>query len=85
MNGKVLCKDQMPREKLGEENRIGTAAIGILSVAKQSDVSFEIRNLNSSMDKFAFFADALTDYEIREIYNSSKSWCPLNAGTQRWK
>jgi len=37
------------------------------------------------MDKFAFFVNALTDYEISEIYNSSKSWCPLNAGTQRWK
>lgn len=37
------------------------------------DARFEIRNLNGRMDQFAFFADALTDYEIREIYNSSKS------------
>jgi len=34
---------------------------------------FEIRNLNGRMGEFAFFADALTDYEISEIYNSRKS------------
>jgi hypothetical protein len=68
LNDKVLCKDQVPREKLGEENRIGTAAIGILSVAKEPDARFEICNRNGRMDEFYLFATALTDYKIRKIY-----------------
>jgi hypothetical protein len=41
-------------------------------VPTQPDSRFAIRNLNGSMDEFALFADALTDDEIKEIYNNGK-------------
>ncbi len=72
LNGEVLCKDLVPGEKLVEETRIGTASIGNWSVPTQPDSRFAIRNLNGSMDEFALFEDALTDDEIREIYNNGK-------------
>jgi len=70
--GDVLCKDEVPREKLVEETRIGTASIGNWSVPTQPDSRFAIRNLNGCMDEFALFADALTDDEIKEIYDNGK-------------
>lgn len=72
LNGDVLCKDEVPREKLVEETRIGTASIGNWSVPTQPDSRFAIRNLNGCMDEFALFADALTDDEIKEIYDNGK-------------
>ena len=71
-NGGVLSTDRVPRKKLVEETRIGTASIGNWSVPTQPDSRFAIRNLNGSMDEFALFADALTDDEIRVIYNNGK-------------
>lgn len=72
LNGDVLGTFQIPHEKLVEETRIGTASIGNWSVPTQPDSRFAIRNLNGSMDEFALFADALTDDEIKEIYDNGK-------------
>lgn len=72
LNGEVLSTYLVPREKLVEETRIGTASIGNWSVPTQPDSRFAIRNLNGSMDEFALFADALTDDEIKEIYHNGK-------------
>lgn len=72
LNGDILGTFEIPHERLVEETRIGTASIGNWSVPTQPDSRFAIRNLNGSMDEFALFADALTDDEIKEIYNNGK-------------
>lgn len=72
LNGEVLSTATVPAEKMVEETRIGTASIGNWSVPTQPDSRFAIRNLNGSMDEFALFAAALTDDEIKEIYNHGR-------------
>lgn len=72
LNGEVLSESSVPAEKMVEETRIGTASIGNWSVPTQLDSRFAIRNLNGSMDEFALFAAALTDDEIKEIYDNGK-------------
>ena len=72
LNGDVLNSAIVPVEKMIDETRIGTASIGNWSVPTQPDSRFAIRNLNGSMDEFILFATALSDDEIREIYNHGK-------------
>ena len=72
LNGEVLGSATVPSEQMVEETRIGTSSIGNWSAPTQPDSKFAIRNLNGSMDEFALFAVALTDDEIKEIYNHGK-------------
>ena len=71
LNGDVLNSAIVPVEKMIDETRIGTASIGNWSVPTQPDSRFAIRNLNGSMDEFILLT-ALSDDEIREIYNHGK-------------
>ncbi len=72
LNGEVLSEASVPTEKMVEETRIGTASIGNWSVPTKPDSRFAIRNLNGSMDEFALFAAALTDDEIKKIYDNGR-------------
>ena len=72
LNGEVLSTATVPSEKMVKETQIGTASIGNWSVPTQPDSRFAIRNLNGSMDEFILFATALSDDEIRGIYNHGK-------------
>lgn len=69
LNGQVLSRETIPAVQVVTKTRIGTATLGNWSQPTQPDSSFAIRNLNGSMDEFILFAAALTDGEIRGIYD----------------
>ena len=72
LNGGLLNREVIPDEQIVEKTRIGTASIGNWSLPTQPDSHFAIRNLNGSIDEFALFAAALTDIEIKEIFDNGK-------------
>ncbi|MFG0334510.1 MAG: LamG-like jellyroll fold domain-containing protein [Maioricimonas sp. JB049] len=72
LNGRLLDRGTIPKNLIPESTRIGTASIGNWSVPTRPDASFAIRNLNGSIDEFLLFAAALTDDEIRDIYEHGK-------------
>ena len=72
LNGQVLSRETIPDEFLVETTNIGAASIGNWGLPSREDPAFAVRNLNGSMDEFAFFAAALSDEEISEIYQHGK-------------
>ena len=72
LNGSVLHQETIPDHQLVPVTRFGRSTIGNWTSPQRPDAHFAIRNLNGSMDEFALFADALTDDEIKEIYNNGK-------------
>ncbi len=72
VNGRVLSRETIPEEYLVETVKIGAASIGNWGQPYSEDPAFTVRNLNGSMDEFAFFAAALSDEEIAQIYQHGK-------------
>lgn len=72
LNGQVLHSEQIPELQLVKTTRIGAASIGNWSLPTKPDAHFAIRNLNGCIDEFALFAAALTEQEIKEIYENGK-------------
>lgn len=72
LNGQVLSRETIPEDFLVETTNIGAASIGNWGMPSREDPAFAVRNLNGSMDEFAFFAAALSDEEIIEIYQHGK-------------
>ncbi|GAB5559684.1 MAG: hypothetical protein SynsKO_13310 [Synoicihabitans sp.] len=72
VNGDAISREQIPDEYLVETVKIGAASIGNWGQPYSEDPAFTVRNLNGSMDEFAFFAAALSDDEIAEIYQHGK-------------
>jgi hypothetical protein len=72
LNGEILSREPVPETQIVEKTRIGTATLGNWSQPTMPDSSFAIRNLNGSIDEFALFATALTDEEIKEIFENGK-------------
>ena len=72
LNGSVLHRETISEHQVVPVTRFGRSTIGNWTSPQRPDAHFAIRNLNGSMDEFALFADALTDEEIREIYNNGK-------------
>ncbi|MGY8717344.1 MAG: LamG-like jellyroll fold domain-containing protein, partial [Verrucomicrobiia bacterium] len=72
LNGQVLSRETIPEEFLVETTNIGAASIGNWGMPSREDPAFAVRNLNGSMDEFAFFAAALSDEKITEIYQHGK-------------
>ncbi|MFK7820011.1 MAG: LamG-like jellyroll fold domain-containing protein [Planctomycetaceae bacterium] len=72
LNGTVLSEHKIPRQKLAETTRIGTASLGNWAAPTQPDERFAIRNLNGRIDEFALFKAALSSDEIATIYENGK-------------
>ena len=72
VNGRVLSREAIPEEYLVETVEIGAASIGNWGEPYSEDPAFTVRNLNGSMDEFAFFEAALSDDEIADIYHHGK-------------
>jgi len=72
LNGRVLNRQTIPKKLLPEQTRIGAAAIGNWSMPTKPDAPFAIRNLNGRIDELLLFSAALSDDEIRDIYENGK-------------
>lgn len=72
VDGQVLHEENIPNFQLVRTTRFGRATIGNWSSPQRPDAHFAIRNLNGSMDEFALFSAALTNEEIKEIYENGK-------------
>ena len=68
LNGHLLNKERIPDQKMVYSTRIGTASIGNWSLPTRPDQEFAIRNLNGTIDEFILLSTALSDDEVREIY-----------------
>ena len=74
VNGERVSQESIAEEWLVEAVNIGAASIGNWSEPryKRDDPSFAIRNLNGAIDEFAIFNAALSEEEIRELYEIGK-------------
>ncbi|TWU58130.1 LamG-like jellyroll fold domain-containing protein [Rubripirellula reticaptiva] len=72
LNGELLSREVVSENQVVTPTRIGKASIGNWSSPTKPDAKFAIRNLNGSIDEFILCADALSDDEIRQIYENGK-------------
>ena len=73
LNGRAISEEAIPEEYLVDKVTIGAASLCNWSEpVYRTDAHFAVRNLNGSMDEFAFFAAALTPKEIEDIYEHGK-------------
>ncbi|QEG22457.1 LamG-like jellyroll fold domain-containing protein [Mariniblastus fucicola] len=72
LNGERIHEETIADQLVVRETRIGAASIGNWSIPTKPDAEFAVRNLNGSMDEFMILSDALSENEIREIYESGK-------------
>lgn len=71
LNGNLLSEHQVPPQKV-VPTQIGIASIGNWASPTQADAGFAIRNLNGSMDELVIFCVALTETQVRKIYEIGK-------------
>ncbi|MGB7328562.1 MAG: LamG-like jellyroll fold domain-containing protein [Rubripirellula sp.] len=72
LNGELLSREVVPENQVVTPTRIGKASIGNWSSPTKPDAKFAIRNLNGSIDEFILYAAALSDDEIRQIYENGR-------------
>jgi len=74
VNGTLVSREPIEDEWLVDSVMIGAASIGNWSEPryKQNDPNFAIRNLNGAIDEFAIFNSALSETEIRDLYQAGK-------------
>lgn len=72
LNGQRIHKEIIPDHQLVSTTRFGKSTIGNWTSPQRPDEDFAIRNLNGRIDEFALFADALTEDEIQQLYESGK-------------
>lgn len=72
LNGQRIHKEIIPDHQLVSTTRFGKSTIGNWTSPQRPDEDFAIRNLNGRIDEFALFADALTENEIQQLYESGK-------------
>jgi len=74
VNGESVSREPIENEWLVDSIQVGAASIGNWSEPryKRDDPSFAIRNLNGAIDEFAIFNAALSEDEIRELYEIGK-------------
>ena len=67
-NGKPLSIHPMQKNFEVTKTRFGNGEIGNWGLPNRPDESYAIRNLNGAIDEFAIFSEALSDEEIRKLY-----------------
>ena len=72
LNGQSLSRDVIPDGQMVRATRLGTASIGNWSMPTRPDQEFAVRNLNGTIDEFMLLSSALSDDEIKEIYENGK-------------
>lgn len=73
VNGERLSQEAIPSDFQIDTLRIGNAEIGNWGQPFRKDPSFAIRNLNGRIDELAIVNAALTDAEIRELHDRSRT------------
>lgn len=72
VNGKQIFSDTIEDVFFVEELRIGPAEIGNWGQPLRKSPWFAVRNFNGATDELAIFEAALTDEEIKSLYDSGK-------------
>ena len=72
LDGEVLHEEAISEELRVKTTRIGSASICNWSIPIKPDAEYAVRNLNGSIDEFIIMSSALTDGEIKEIYEHGK-------------
>ena len=67
-NGKRWSHHPMQKHFIVTETRFGNGEIGNWGLPNKPDEYYAIRNLNGAIDEFAIFSEALSDEEIRQLY-----------------
>jgi len=73
VNGARVSREVIEDDYFIDSLRIGNAEIGNWGQPFREDPTFAIRNLNGRMDELAIFRAALSEAEISELYESSRS------------
>lgn len=69
VNGKIVSKENASPEREVHTTRIGAGEIGNWGLPLRPDDSwFAIRNLNGAIDEFAIFSAAISEAEIKKMY-----------------
>lgn len=72
LNGQQLSQTTVSDKLAAPKTRIGAASIANWALPRGLDSEQAIRNLNGSINEFAIFSAALSDDEIREMYEYGK-------------
>ncbi|MDF1810881.1 MAG: hypothetical protein P1V20_01655 [Verrucomicrobiales bacterium] len=73
VNGEQVSSQEIEPLYQVTEFRIGNAEVGNWGLPFRSDPNFAIRNLNGRMDEIAIFDAALSEAEIADLYEKSRS------------
>ena len=73
VNGERISQQVIEDRFLIKTLRIGNAEIGNWGQPFREDPTFAIRNLNGRMDELAIFKVALSDEEVQQLYEDSRS------------
>lgn len=69
VNGSPFSAHQIEEDYKVSFTRFGTGEIGNWGLPNKPDKYYAVRNLNGAIDEFAIFSSALSDEEIKNIFN----------------
>ncbi|MCM8531754.1 MAG: LamG domain-containing protein, partial [Lentisphaeraceae bacterium] len=69
VNGKTFSVHPISEKYKVSKTRFGTGEIGNWGLPLKPDKYYAVRNLNGAIDEFAIFAAALSDEELKQIYD----------------
>jgi hypothetical protein len=74
VNGKAFSTHPIPPDYKVETTRFGTGEIGNWGLPNKPDKHYAVRNLNGAIDEFSIFSSALSDEEIKQIYDNGNPY-----------
>ena len=72
MNGEKISEKEVQEAYVIKRLRIGNAEIGNWGDPNRKDPSYAIRNLNGRIDELAIFNVALSESEIKTLYQKGQ-------------
>lgn len=72
VNGEKISEQEIEKEYVTDRLRIGNAEIGNWGDPNRKDPSYAIRNLNGRIDELAIFDAALSEKEIKTLYEKGQ-------------
>ena len=72
VDGQEMHRETIPKIQQADMTRFGLATIGNWSQPQSPEANFAIRNLNGCMDEFLIMSAALTEGEIKQMYEHGK-------------
>ena len=74
VNGKVFSVHDIEPDYEVSFTRFGTGEIGNWGLPNKPDKYYAVRNLNGAIDEFAIFSEALSDEEIKNIFDKGNPY-----------